>query len=154
VVTASSCAATVLVDEVPDHEIADIAGGIEDPQRAADELVAMANRHGGRDNVTVVVVDVLDGVDPGVDPGADEPRDAPLLADDDRARERTATLPARDGRRRERVLPAGAGDAPAADGTAGDAVRRDDDDTAEMDASLVEGCRGSAGPRRRRSHAG
>lgn len=53
-----------LVDEVPDHEIAAIASGIEEPQRAAEELVAMANRHGGRDNVTVVVVDVIGGLDP------------------------------------------------------------------------------------------
>jgi serine/threonine protein phosphatase PrpC len=53
-----------LVDEVPDHEIADILGGVDDPQVAADELVAMANRHGGRDNVTVIVVDVLVGANP------------------------------------------------------------------------------------------
>ena len=30
-------------------------------QAAAEELVAAANRHGGRDNVSVIVVDVLDG---------------------------------------------------------------------------------------------
>jgi protein phosphatase len=52
-----------LVDEVPDHEIAMIAGGVAAPQAAADELVAMANRHGGRDNVTVIVVDVLEGLE-------------------------------------------------------------------------------------------
>ena len=52
-----------LVDEVPDHEIAALIEGIADPQQAADSLVAMANRHGGRDNVTVVVVDVLEGID-------------------------------------------------------------------------------------------
>ena len=52
-----------LVDEVPDHEIEMVVAGVRDPQAAADELVAMANRHGGRDNVTVVVVDVLQGLD-------------------------------------------------------------------------------------------
>ena len=56
-----------LVDEVPDHEIAMIAGGVAAPQAVADELVAMANRHGGRDNVTVVVVDVLEGLDLAAD---------------------------------------------------------------------------------------
>lgn len=52
-----------LVDEVPDHEIAAVLEGVADPQAAADQLVEMANRHGGRDNVTVIVVDVLDGLD-------------------------------------------------------------------------------------------
>ncbi|MBI4884608.1 MAG: Stp1/IreP family PP2C-type Ser/Thr phosphatase [Actinobacteria bacterium] len=50
-----------LVDEVTDDEIAEIASGSVDPQAAADALVAAANRNGGRDNVTVVVVDVIEG---------------------------------------------------------------------------------------------
>jgi PPM family protein phosphatase len=53
-----------LVDEVHDHEIAAIAIAASDPQAAADQLVAKANANGGRDNVTVVVVDVLQGVEP------------------------------------------------------------------------------------------
>jgi len=53
-----------LVDEVPDHEILDLVATVEQPQDLSDQLVAMANRHGGRDNVTVVVVDVLEGADP------------------------------------------------------------------------------------------
>ena len=53
-----------LVDEVPDEDIAAIALGTTDPQAAADQLVAKANANGGRDNVTVVVVDVLQGVEP------------------------------------------------------------------------------------------
>ena len=35
-----------------------------DPQIVADQLVAKANANGGRDNITVVVVDVLQGVEP------------------------------------------------------------------------------------------
>jgi hypothetical protein len=53
-----------LVDEVPDDEILDLVMTIDDPQQLSDRLVAAANSHGGRDNVTVIVVDVLDGIDP------------------------------------------------------------------------------------------
>ena len=53
-----------LVDEVHDDAIADVLTTISDAQAAADELVALANREGGRDNVTVLVVDVLDGAEP------------------------------------------------------------------------------------------
>jgi protein phosphatase len=53
-----------LVDEVDDTEIQDVANRFDDPQDAADELVALANVHGGRDNVTVIVADVLAGADP------------------------------------------------------------------------------------------
>src|SRR3954447_24668093 len=53
-----------LVDEVVDSEIQDVLNRIDDPQEAAEELVALANVHGGRDNVTVVVVDVLAGAEP------------------------------------------------------------------------------------------
>ncbi len=53
-----------LVDEVDDDAIADVLTTISDTQAAADELVALANREGGRDNVTVLVVDVLDGAAP------------------------------------------------------------------------------------------
>ena len=53
-----------LVDEVRDDEIVEVLKTIGDPQTAADELVALANRQGGRDNITVVVVDVDEGADP------------------------------------------------------------------------------------------
>jgi serine/threonine protein phosphatase PrpC len=53
-----------LVDEVLDDDIVGVLGRIDDPQGAADELVVMANAKGGRDNITVVVVDVVEGVDP------------------------------------------------------------------------------------------
>jgi serine/threonine protein phosphatase PrpC len=53
-----------LVDEVHDDDIAAIAIATADPQAAAEQLVAKANANGGRDNITVVVVDVLQGVEP------------------------------------------------------------------------------------------
>ncbi|MGH9132323.1 MAG: Stp1/IreP family PP2C-type Ser/Thr phosphatase, partial [Ilumatobacteraceae bacterium] len=53
-----------LVDEVLDDEIARVLIDTQDPQRAADELVRVANANGGHDNITVVVVDVLEGLDP------------------------------------------------------------------------------------------
>ena len=78
-----------LVDEVDDTEIQEVLTRIEDPQEAAEELVALANVHGGRDNVTVVVADVLTGVDPKeLRPAAsrtahtDEPDAADRAADD------------------------------------------------------------------------
>lgn len=53
-----------LVDEVDDETILDIVIANTDAQAAADALVAVAVANGGRDNVTVLVVDVLDGIDP------------------------------------------------------------------------------------------
>ena len=53
-----------LVDEVDDDEIAALLAASPSPQAAAEALVASANEHGGRDNVTVVVVDVLEGEEP------------------------------------------------------------------------------------------
>lgn len=53
-----------LVDEVEDRDIAGLLAEHSNPQEAADALVAAANLNGGRDNTTVIVVDVLDGDDP------------------------------------------------------------------------------------------
>lgn len=53
-----------LVDEVPDDDIVGVLTSTGEPQAAADELVELANRQGGRDNITVVVVDVLEGAAP------------------------------------------------------------------------------------------
>lgn len=61
-----------LVDEVPDEEIEAIVLECDDPEAAAQQLVAKANANGGRDNVTVVVVDVLQGVEPSTDGAAME----------------------------------------------------------------------------------
>ncbi|MGH9075562.1 MAG: Stp1/IreP family PP2C-type Ser/Thr phosphatase, partial [Acidimicrobiales bacterium] len=49
-----------LVDEVEDAEIATVLGDVADPGRAARELVSLAREHGGKDNITVLVVDVVD----------------------------------------------------------------------------------------------
>ena len=57
-----------LTNEVPDDEVAAILTSVEDPATAASSLVERAVRPGhGRDNVTTVVVDVVDG--PRVEPG-------------------------------------------------------------------------------------
>ncbi|HAN35885.1 MAG TPA: hypothetical protein DCQ52_10690, partial [Acidimicrobiaceae bacterium] len=56
-----------LVDEVDDQEIVELLAACPTPQGAADALVAAANERGGRDNVTIVVVDVLEGEQPPSD---------------------------------------------------------------------------------------
>jgi PPM family protein phosphatase len=56
-----------LVDEVEDNQIAAILATNAHPQAAADALVEAANHNGGRDNTTVIVVDVLEGADPLAD---------------------------------------------------------------------------------------
>lgn len=52
-----------LTDEVTDADIAEVLRTVEDPNDAAQQLVERANEHGGRDNITVLVVDVLDDGD-------------------------------------------------------------------------------------------
>ncbi|HUF97379.1 MAG TPA: Stp1/IreP family PP2C-type Ser/Thr phosphatase [Ilumatobacter sp.] len=54
-----------LVDEVGDDVIESILlAHPDDPDAAAQALIDAANEAGGRDNITVVIVDVLDGDDP------------------------------------------------------------------------------------------
>lgn len=75
-----------LVDEVSDAEIIAVCAAEADPQRVAEQLVAVANRNGGRDNVTVVVVDVVDGEElppPVVEPPAEVPAPPTVNTDED-----------------------------------------------------------------------
>jgi serine/threonine protein phosphatase PrpC len=54
-----------LFNEIPEDRIASVLRRLSDPGEAADELVRGAVEAGGRDNVTVVLVDVVsDGRDP------------------------------------------------------------------------------------------
>lgn len=50
-----------LFNEVPEARIAAVLRSLADPQEAAHELVSEANVGGGRDNITVLVVDLVDG---------------------------------------------------------------------------------------------
>jgi PPM family protein phosphatase len=58
-----------LFNEVDDNRLAATLRRLADPDEAAKELVRLANEAGGRDNITCVVVDVID--DAGRDPAAD-----------------------------------------------------------------------------------
>jgi serine/threonine protein phosphatase PrpC len=53
-----------LFNEVPDDTIARVLIDTDDPDEAAGILITMANDGGGRDNITVVIVDVVEGLDP------------------------------------------------------------------------------------------
>ena len=66
-----------LVDEVDDDEIAAILRASTNPQVAADHLVRVANDHGGRDNTTVVVVDILADIADGTSQGTAAPSKSP-----------------------------------------------------------------------------
>lgn len=49
-----------LSNEVTSDQMAAVLRRLADPDEAAAELIRQANEHGGRDNITVVIVDVLD----------------------------------------------------------------------------------------------
>jgi serine/threonine protein phosphatase PrpC len=51
-----------LVDEVADTDIARVLTEHTDPQETAEVLVMVANANGGRDNTTVIVLDILDDI--------------------------------------------------------------------------------------------
>ncbi|MGI9118820.1 MAG: protein phosphatase 2C domain-containing protein [Acidimicrobiales bacterium] len=52
-----------LFNEVDDDRLASVLRRLDDPEDAAHELVSLANQGGGRDNISVVVVDVVDDDD-------------------------------------------------------------------------------------------
>jgi len=52
-----------LSNELTNDELAEVLSRVPDPGEAAQQLVEIANDHGGSDNITVVVVDVLVGED-------------------------------------------------------------------------------------------
>ncbi len=52
-----------LFNEVDDDRLASVLRRLDNPEDAAHELVSLANQGGGRDNVSVVVVDVVDDDD-------------------------------------------------------------------------------------------
>ncbi len=52
-----------LTNEVSDEKIGSILRRMGDPQEAAQELVRQARENGGNDNITVVVIDVVDDDD-------------------------------------------------------------------------------------------
>jgi protein phosphatase len=52
-----------LTNEVSDDDIASTLRTVSDPEEAAKQLVDAARNHGGNDNITCVVVDVLDDDD-------------------------------------------------------------------------------------------
>ncbi len=52
-----------LSNEIAAPEMADLLASVADPSEAARQLVHRANEHGGNDNITVVVVDVVVGED-------------------------------------------------------------------------------------------
>ena len=58
-----------LFNEVDDNRIAATLRRLADPNDACRELVRLANENGGRDNITCVIIDVID--DSGRDPDAD-----------------------------------------------------------------------------------
>jgi protein phosphatase len=65
-----------LFNEVDEPRIADVLREHADPQAAAEVLVQLANEGGGRDNISVVVVDIIDdaGHDEQLEEQSDERR--------------------------------------------------------------------------------
>lgn len=69
-----------LVDEVSDADITAVLLQHRDPQLAAESLVMVANAAGGRDNTTVLVVDILDDVSDPIEVPPSPDRTEPMIA--------------------------------------------------------------------------
>ncbi|HEX2575247.1 MAG TPA: Stp1/IreP family PP2C-type Ser/Thr phosphatase [Aquihabitans sp.] len=76
-----------LFNEVSEDQMASVLRRLADPSEAAGELVRLANEGGGRDNITVVVVDV-------VDDGGRSAKASAAMADDPVADDVTRVVPA------------------------------------------------------------
>lgn len=72
-----------LTDELTEDDIASVLRTVAEPEAAAEDLVRQANEAGGRDNITLIVVDV---VDDGGSPVAADPRLDVLPDDEDFSR--------------------------------------------------------------------
>ena len=83
-----------LFNEVPEARIAATLRSYDDPTETAHQLVDLANQAGGRDNITCLVVDVVDGAPPaGRSLGGEERILVPLPDSvDDLAGFRSATV--------------------------------------------------------------
>jgi protein phosphatase len=69
-----------LVDEVADADISTVLSQHSDAQETAEALVMVANANGGRDNTTVIVVDILDDISEPVDlPEAETTKEIPVV---------------------------------------------------------------------------
>jgi len=85
-----------LVDEVADADISLVLSQHSDAQETAEALVMVANANGGRDNTTVVVVDILDDISEPVDlPEAETTKEIPVV---------TATSPVAQKKRRKSAV--------------------------------------------------
>lgn len=85
-----------LVDEVADADISLVLSQHSDAQETAEALVMVANANGGRDNTTVVVVDILDDISEPVDlPEAETTKELPVI---------TSAPPAPQKKRRKSVV--------------------------------------------------
>lgn len=93
-----------LFNEVDENRIAATLRKLADPTDAARELVRLANEGGGRDNISVVIVDVLDDDGAARGPGAavDEGRVLSAVAGETRALAAPDTTDDRRARRRDR----------------------------------------------------
>lgn len=92
---------------VPESEIAGLLASIRDPKETCRALIDEANRRGGPDNITVVIVDVPEDADlPAVDPAAlEQPLEQPLDRSDEPEPARRAAAPAEARARGRRRVP-------------------------------------------------
>lgn len=106
-----------LIREVSDAQVASILRRLADPSEAAKELVAEARLRGGNDNITVLIVDVVDDGDKAAkasaalaaEPGLVFPPDLGTDAGDTTALPAVPAAPNRLQRRREARLAASGG---------------------------------------------